>query len=253
MKMENKTLRLAFFGISGSGKDFTANRISKEFKCKNNCFGFADPLKKQLSLLLGFSKQEEKQFKYSEDFKENTYISLKTLRKIHNDPKNTNPSIKENTVTAEELFNCKNNFINNPSGKAKYPGNAEKWISLRELCVYFGTYIMQNYFNKKIWINSILNSKEFKYAEKENPFVIITDLRFPAEYNELKEQGFKFIRIYRHDKSERLDTNIAESFYDGFHPDYCFYNTSEACHRKDYDDNLDNLKEYIQKLLNNIK
>ena len=103
-------------------------------------------------------------------------------------------------VTAEEYHFGYDEYVNS---------NDKYWMSLREILVYVGTYVLQQSINKNIFVN-IVNNKIHELAEK-NPnleYVIVTDNRFVHEMNYIRENNGITISIVR-DSIEQLN-NVAE-------------------------------------------
>lgn len=87
--------------------------------------------------------------------------------------------------------------------------NQKIWMSLRELLVYVGTYVLQQDINKKIFVNVVRNLiKEQIDNNDELEYIIITDIRFNHEIEYIRANNGITINIIR-DSVEQLD-NIAE-------------------------------------------
>ena len=153
------------------------------------CLAFADQLKTICSNIFGIPVERfyqnkstgwvclNKDFKYTEVQPDNTLI-----------------------VTAEEYFN---NIADYKSSDNRY------WMSLREVLVYVGTYVLQQDLNKNVFVNIVDNLVRDK--EKSNPnlkYVIVTDIRFNHEINYIHKNNGITISIKR-DDVKQLD-NIAE-------------------------------------------
>ena len=103
-------------------------------------------------------------------------------------------------VTADEYHFGYDEYVNS---------NDKYWMSLREVLVYVGTYVLQQSINKNIFVN-IVNNKIHELAEK-NPnleYIIVTDNRFVHEMNYIRENNGITISIVR-DSIEQLN-NVAE-------------------------------------------
>ena len=82
-------------------------------------------------------------------------------------------------------------------------------MSLREILVYVGTYVLQQSVNKHIFINIVRNKiREEQYHNHNLKYVIITDNRFVHELEYIHENNGIAITIKR-DSVQQLD-NIAE-------------------------------------------
>ena len=103
-------------------------------------------------------------------------------------------------ITADEYHYGYDEYINS---------NDLYWMSLREILVYVGTYVLQKSINKNIFVN-IVNNKIHE-IENQNPnleYVIITDNRFTHELDYIRSNNGITISIIR-DSIEQLN-NIAE-------------------------------------------
>lgn len=105
-----------------------------------------------------------------------------------------------NIITADEYYYSLNSMEDNGS---KY------WMSLREILVYVGTYVLQQTVNKQIFVNIVRN--KIKEEQRKRPhlkYVIVTDNRFSHELNFIHENNGITMTIVR-DSVQQLD-NIAE-------------------------------------------
>ena len=103
-------------------------------------------------------------------------------------------------VTAEEYYYGLDNYTHN---------SEQYWMSLREILVYVGTYVLQKNINHKIFVNIVRNKiNELKLQNNELEFIIIPDNRFIHEIDYIHENHGITLTIFR-DSIEQLD-NIAE-------------------------------------------
>lgn len=157
------------------------------------CIAFADQLKYICSNIFGipvdrfyFNKANgwvaiNKDFQYTEQHPYDSYI-----------------------ITAEDYY----------TGYDKYThSNEVYYMSLREILVYVGTYILQTHINKNTFVN-IVNNKIKQVVSDKLKYVIVTDIRFEHEFNFIKEKNGIVIDV-RRDSVEQLD-NIAEHELDDF-------------------------------------
>lgn len=198
--MKNK---IAFTGYAGSGKDWVARKI-RSINGGGTRFAFADELKKDLAKLIGIEDQWEKLL-YSEDFKQGQYMSFDNY-KLH--------SLRE---LAERGYSLKTAADLSKQENGPLVTDA---IQIRELMVYYGTYVMQDKLGKGVWVQRVFNSREY---QKAKGLITITDLRFPLEYEKCREQGFKIVRVIS--DSDIIAKNIAESYIDQFEFDYTIKNS----------------------------
>ena len=136
---------------------------------------FADPIKEMLCHLLNMDRWEFE----SRNIKENCFVCLKNLSKIYTngcglEPYNLLPDSKFSKLAKEW----------NPDLSNQY------YLSIRQVMQLFGTEIMRNIIDDKIWINCVLN-------RSNNQNLIISDLRFITEYEEIKKRNGFIIYIDR--------------------------------------------------------
>ena len=104
-------------------------------------------------------------------------------------------------ITAEECYYNISNIIN--------PDSDSRWMSLREVLVYVGTYVLQQDINKRIFVNVVNNIiKEQIIKNPELEYIIVTDIRFTHEIEYLRKHNGITINIVR-EGVHALD-NIAE-------------------------------------------
>lgn len=106
----------------------------------------------------------------------------------------------ENILTADEFYYGISSYS---TSKTKY------WMSIREILVYVGTYVLQQNVNKAIFVNIVRN--RIHEEIQKNPkleYVITTDNRFFHELDFIHENNGITITITR-DGVQQLD-NIAE-------------------------------------------
>ena len=221
--MSNNILYIGLNGFAGSGKDtvakmirtilnynwssleeckeyyksiYTSPTISATYNIFKNedkglvyCIAFADQLKTICSNIFGIPVSRfyqnkstgwvcvNKDFKYTEITPALNYI-----------------------ITADDYYN----------NISEYKNSTESyWLSLREILVYVGTYILQHDLNKNVFVNIVRNLVKEKERENENlKYVICTDVRFNHEINYIHKNNGITISIVR-DNVKQLD-NIAE-------------------------------------------
>jgi len=177
----------AIGGLKNSGKDEAAKMLQyctsvpkflqwywlyKLFYCTISPIytitSFAKPLKKMLSALLNVSLEDFN----DREFKENTYIYFPTyeLTKTPKDGKTLTDNQFNKLLTAKDF-----SFLQ------------EKYITIRQLLQCFGTEIMRSMFGDKLWI----------HATMQDTNLIISDLRFKVEAEEVWKREGKVIIIER--------------------------------------------------------
>jgi len=220
----NKLLYIGLNGLAGSGKDTVAKMLktilSKEWEslevCKEYyfsrytnptqsatfppnaddknslvmCIAYADQLKEICSTIFGIPVQRFYQNK------SNAWICMNDkfqYTEIKPD--------EETIVTAEEYYYNLTGYSTDNTNKY--------WMSLREVLVYVGTYVLQQSVNKQIFVNIVRNKiREEQYKNHNLKYVIVTDHRFLHELEYIKENNGITITINRNSVTQ-LD-NIAE-------------------------------------------
>lgn len=235
------TLYIGIHGYAGSGKDTVAKALRlmlshswksfEEFRVRWECeaftlnyatFGngvqedavcyciaFADQLKHICSEMFGIPVERF----YNN--KENAWVC------ITDDFRYTEKKPYGTIITAEEY----NNMMNAPYWSSQESSGDKKWMSLREILVYVGTYVCQNYIHKHCFVNGVANKiRQIKTRNRNLKYVICTDVRFYHEQEFVKKNGGVNIDIVRAGV-EQLD-NKAEHEFDGDEEvfDYTLYN-----------------------------
>ena len=228
----NKLLYIGLNGLAGSGKDTVAKMLkailvkewsnieeAKEFynmyfknpntsatfgnnnpyKFQVYCIAFADQLKNICSSIFGIPVERF----YNN--KSNAWICI-------NKDFNYTEIRPENVITADEYYyNC-----------SEYKNSDTKYyLSLREILVYIGTYVLQQDINKDVFINIVENTiNNISLHNNILKYIIVTDIRFLHELDYVKKHNGITIKIIN-PKVEALD-NIAEHELDE-EDDYNYY------------------------------
>ena len=202
---------VAVSGVKGSGKDSVSNMIQyclsvpkflrqywiyryfrKVFPKKYKKLAFADPLKKMLAVLLNISVD-----KFNDrNFKEHYVVDIATLQ-----------------YALDSYMDKMSDSKFNKLVKLLDPSLTKSNLTIRQLMQYFGTQVMQNYFGRRVWINSTL-----KHASE---YTIITDLRFKAEYEAIKNVNGIIIYVNRpncefgqHASEREMEELLLDNKYD---------------------------------------
>lgn len=227
--VKNNILYIGLSGLAGSGKDTAAKALSvmlshnfqnyddfinyyndnvgyetkMNFKYatfnhtqQNNsnvvCVAFADRLKQLCSCLFGVPVDR---FYYN---KANAYICInKDFAYTECEPAACY------IITAEDYYD---NHYKLQNSDTRY------YMSLREVLVYVGTYVMQENLNRHTFINSVNNTIATHIRKYDTKYVICTDVRFEAEYNYIKNKHGVMVRIER--PGIKPLNNIAEAAID---------------------------------------
>lgn len=252
----NNLLYIALNGYAGSGKDTVAKMLKIILgydwenleECKNYyfskytnptqsatynfdsnnekvmCIAYADQLKEICSSIFGIPLQRFYQNK------SNAWICINDKFQ-YTEIKPNDDSI----ITADEYYYSMQDYSDSEN---------KQWLSLREILVYVGTYVLQNDINKKIFVNIVRNKIHEECRKNHNlQYIIITDNRFSHELDYVMENNGITMTINRN-SIQQLD-NIAEHNLDDVEDyDYCIDNSGS------YNELFDNLWDLIH---NNIE
>lgn len=229
--MNNHQLYIGINGLAGAGKDTVAKMLkvvlsmfnssleeckafykqtytnptqsatynprptNKEFEenCPVICIAYADQLKKICSTIFGIPLERFYMNKGNAWICINQHFTYTEIK----------PNDSE-IITAEQFY----------YGKSEYSHSSQKyWMSLREILVYVGTYVLQEDISRNIFVNIVRNEIKEKVRNNDNiEYVIITDNRFTHEIDYLREKNGISIKVVR-DSVEQL-SNIAEHHLD---------------------------------------
>ena len=159
---------------------------------------FADPIKEMLSCLLNMDRWEFE----SRNIKENCIVCLKNLSKIYTNGYDIDAY---NLLSDSKFSKIAKEW--NPELSKQY------YLSIRQVMQLFGTEIMRNTIDDKIWINCVLN-------RSYNQNLIISDLRFITEYEEIKNRNGFIIYIDRgltpglHKSESEMQTLLNQNKFD---------------------------------------
>jgi len=220
----NKLLYIGLNGLAGSGKDTVAKMLktilSKEWESLEECktYYFSRYINPTESATFPPSKSDKDSpvmcIAYADQLKEicSTIFGIPVSRFYQNksnawiciNDKFQYTEIKpneDNIITAEDYYY-------NASGYST-ERHENYWMSLREILVYVGTYVLQQNINKQIFVNIVRNKiREEQYRNHNLKYVIVTDHRFIHELEYIHENNGITITINRN-SVQQLD-NIAE-------------------------------------------
>lgn len=221
MNKNNKLLYIGLNGLAGSGKDTVAkmlktvllkdwdtieeckeyynkyyagptilatfNKTADPFKESVMCIAFADQLKHICSSIFGIPVRR------FYDNKSNAWICInKDFHYTEIRP--------DNVITCEEYYyNC-----------GEYKNSSTRYyLSLRDILVYIGTFVLQQDVNKEVFINIVKNTiQDVSYNNPDLKYVIVTDIRFTHEFDYVNENNGITIKITR--PEVRALDNVAE-------------------------------------------
>lgn len=242
----NNLLYISLNGYAGSGKDTVAKMLNvilgydwenieecKEYYFSKHtnplqsatfnfneddskvlCIAYADQLKAICSIIFGIPMKRFYQNKSNAWVCINDKFQYTEIKPDNN-----------NIITASDYY----------SSMSKYTDSTNKyWLSLREILVYVGTYVLQYTINEKIFVNIVRNKiLEYQKSHENLQYVILTDNRFSHEIDFSKENNAVSMTITRNSISQ-LD-NIAEHQLDDEEYEYVINNSGS------YDELFDQL------------
>ncbi len=183
VKWEQEAFKMHYATYGGSPEDE---------KCY--CVAFADQLKYICSAMFNIPLEK---FYYN---KENSWLCITGDYSYTEHRPN-----EEDIITAEE-YDIEMNSYRPPYCDTE---QKHKWMSLREVLVYVGTYVCQRMINQNCFLNSASNMVKRMQGRNSNlEYVICTDVRFAHEFDFIKAHGGININIIR-DGVQYVD-NIAE-------------------------------------------
>lgn len=195
---------MAILGISGYigvGKDTVGNIIKKlDIDSNWQIKKFANKLKQIATILTGIPSEmfEDQEFK-------KTYLGEEWTLKTKTD----HTLIKDGKATMAEIITK---------------------MTVRDMLQKLGTEAMRNGLHPDTWINALMcDYKKVKDKDEEYsyPNWIITDVRFPNEYDAIKSKGGVIIRVNRNESEKESIKHVSETALDGYIYDYVINNDSD--------------------------
>lgn len=117
-----------------------------------------------------------------------------------------NKGFEYTEIRPENVISCEDYFYNISSYK---DSDTKYWMSLRDILVYVGTYVLQQDLNRNVFVNTVSNKiKTCNLSNHNLKYVIVTDVRFQHELEYIKKNNGLTIKIVRNNIIQ-LD-NIAE-------------------------------------------
>lgn len=160
---------------------------------------FADPIKEMLSHLLNMNREDFE----SRGIKENCFVNFSNFCKVYTN--GIGPQFIPEYLPDSKFSKLAKEW--NPELSKQY------YLSVRQVMQLFGTEIMRNIIDDKIWINCVL-------GRANNQNLIISDLRFITEYEEIKKRNGFIIYIDRgltpglHKSESEMQTLLNQNKFD---------------------------------------
>ena len=106
-----------------------------------------------------------------------------------------NKGFEYTEIRPENVISCEEYFYNISSYKES---DTKYWMSLRDILVYIGTYVLQQDLNQQVFINTVSNKIKASILANHNiKYAIITDVRFQHEFDYIKKNNGLTIKIIR--------------------------------------------------------
>lgn len=221
MNNNDKLLYIGLNGLAGSGKDTVAKIFNvilmKDWQDYTSCKNYYD----------NFYDKPNASASYYEKYKDNNdkviciafADQLKTicadifgidLRCFYFNKSTAwiciNKGFEYTEIRPDNVISCEDYYYNLSDYK---DSNTKYWMSLRDILVYIGTYVLQQDLNREVFINTVSNKLKTSVLSNHNlKYVIVTDVRFQHEFDYIKQNNGLTIKILRNG-IKALD-NIAE-------------------------------------------
>ena len=169
--------------------------------------GFGDGPKVFVSMLTGIQFSD-----MNNDWaKDHIVINIKDFTNgTFDDPK---AEFGDRLVTAQEYFE---QFTCSADPE---PVQQDVYMTLRELILYFGIYIMQNAFGRNVWVKAMIANQRFfdgLYGDDEKGYKIYSDIKARSEISYIYDRGGVIVKVSRpdHKKPGGMDLLRGDSRYD---------------------------------------
>lgn len=106
-----------------------------------------------------------------------------------------NKGFEYTEIRPDNVISCEEYFYNISSYK---DSDTKYWMSLRDILVYIGTYVLQQDLNRQVFVNTVSNKiKASNLANHNLKYVIVTDVRFQHEFDYIRNNNGITIKITR--------------------------------------------------------
>lgn len=122
-------------------------------------------------------------------------------------------------VSQYNLISAREYFIEGSSSIDPEVIKEDVYMSLRELILYFGIYVMQNAFGLNVWIKSLTANKEYfsgLFPDDKSGYKIFRDIKARSEVSYIKDRGGIVIKVSRPSYKKNGGMNLlrGDSRYD---------------------------------------
>lgn len=169
--------------------------------------GFGDGPKMFVNMLTGIDFAD-----MNNDWaKDHTVINIKDF--TVNQFEDPQAELGSDLVTAKEYFE-KLTFLSDPE-----PIQQNVYMTLRELILYFGIYVMQNAFGRNVWVKSLVANQKFfdgLYGDDVKGYKIYADIKARLEISYIYDRGGVIVKVSRpsHKKTGGMDLLKGDSRHD---------------------------------------
>ena len=161
--------------------------------------GFADTPKILLAQLIGVPSE----WMWDDWKKDSVFINMKDfsyrlcLDKLERSAFLERPNLAKTAADLNDYMfrlgvTSKSNF--------DYTVTEDYYISLRELIIYFGKYVMQQKFGIDVWVKSLKSNdldRDAFFAVNKTSYKIFPDVKFPSEVSYIKDRKGFIIEVFR--------------------------------------------------------
>ena len=217
----DKLLYIGLNGLAGSGKDTVAKMLNvmlmKDWVSYELCKNFYD----------NFYDKPNASATYYEKYKDDTnqviciafadqlkYICADIfgidLRCFYFNKSTAwiciNKGFEYTEIRPDNIISCEDYFYNISEYK---DSDISYWMSLRDILVYIGTYVLQEDLNRNVFVNNVSNQIKNAWLNNHNlKYAIVTDVRFTHELDYIHKNNGLTIKIVRNSVIQL--PNIAE-------------------------------------------
>ena len=222
--MMKNLLYIGINGFAGSGKDSVAKMLKvilgQQWDNMDDCWTYFNTVFNRIDIPATYNKYNNEKgpvylIAYADQLKnicsaifgipvDRFYGNKETAWLCVNHDFKYTESKPNNIITAEDYYFSNKDIRNSED---------DYYMSLREILVYVGTYVLQEMISKKVFINVVENKISQELASNKGlRYVICTDVRFEHEIEHIRKNNGITIKIVRDDVVQ-LD-NVAEHTLD---------------------------------------
>lgn len=216
----HKLLYIGLNGLAGSGKDTVAKMLKailvKDWDNIEDCKAFYKEYFSQPNISATFTNNNPYKFRvYAIAFADQlkhicANIFGIPVERFYNNKSNAwiciNKDFQYTEIRPENVISCEEYYYNCSDYKNS---DTRYYLSLRDILVYIGTYVLQQDVNKDIFTNIVQNTiTGIASNNRDLKYVIVTDIRFMHELDYIKKHNGITIKI-TNPKVSALN-NIAE-------------------------------------------